>query len=164
MLTAGLTQQEAAAFVRVMREDFPGFLQPGEPSLVEHGGAQYVRLPLVFTAVDVGGGKRYGMANLNWAFREIGPRYDTHVLSPGGGAMTEQVEGVYYLDPGTRLPAYSEALIYDPAGDPGATTGRTIRTGYLWDEAVPRFEPSTTPPTPQPPSWPVERLSPSEKP
>jgi hypothetical protein len=163
VLTAGLTPQEADIFVRAMREQYPGFLQVGEPSLVERDDAQYVRLPVVFAAVGLGGGGELGVGIFNYAFRDIGPRYETHVLSPGtAGASVDQVEAVYYLDPKTRLPAYSEVLIYDPAGDPAATTGSITRTEYLWDGEVPRYEPTpATPPAPPPPSWPAEKLAPA---
>jgi hypothetical protein len=161
VLTSGLSRPEAEAWVNAMRADYPGYLRPGEPRLVDHAGAQYVRLPVVLPAVDADTGKKYGMAVLNWAFRDIGPRHETHVLRPAtAGAMISQVEAVFYLDPTTRLPAYSEVLIYEPTVDPQATEGTLTRTEFLWDGAVPHIDPATAAPTPTPPSWPAEKLSP----
>jgi hypothetical protein len=164
VLTAGLTPDEADVFVRAMRQDHPGFLQPGPLALTEHDGRQYVRLPVVFKALDVGGGARYGMQLFSYAFRAIGERAQTHALLPGtSGASVSQIEAVFYLDPATRLPAYAEILVYEPVDDPTASTGSVSRIEYVWDGAVPRFEPGPpTPVEPTGPSWPAERIPPME--
>ena len=164
VLTAGLTPDEADVFLRAMRQEHPGFLQPGPLALAEHEGRQYVRLPVVFKALDVGDGKRYGMQLFNYAFRAIGERAKTHALLPGtSGASVSQVEAVFYLDPATRLPAYAEMLIYEPVDDPTASTGSVERIEYLWDGTVPRFAPDPqTPLEPTGPSWPPERIPPTE--
>jgi hypothetical protein len=162
VLTAGLTVDEARAYVGSLREDYPGYLDVGELSLVEHDGRQYVRMPVVFRALD-GNGEQYGMSVLIWAFRAIGPRWETHVLTPGSGQTgVSQVEAVYYLDPKTRLPAYSESLLYYPPEDPAALEGDVSRIEYLWDGVVPRETPGAGFPVEPPPlSWPAGRLAPT---
>jgi hypothetical protein len=162
VLTAGLTPEEATAYVASLREDYPGYLDAGELSLVEHDGRQYVRMPVVFRALD-GTGEPYGMAVLMSAFRAIGPKWQSHVLTPGfGQTPRSQVEAVYYLDPKTRLPAYSESLLYFPPTDPAALEGDVARVEYLWDGVVPRQTPGAGYPVePTPLSWPAGRLAPT---
>jgi hypothetical protein len=164
VLTAGLEPSEADVFLRAMRHAYPDFLQPGALGLAEHDGRQYVRMPVLFRAVDVGDGKRYGMQLFNYAFRSIGERAKTHPMLPGtAGASISQVEAVFYLDPATRLPAYAEMLVYEPVDDPTATGGSVERIEYIWDGEVPRPGPGPqTPLEPAGPSWPAERIPPSE--
>jgi hypothetical protein len=162
ILTAGLTPEEATAFVGAMHSEYPGFLDPGRLTLAEHDGRQYIRMPVVFRALEFDG-DRYGMQLFTWSFREIGPRWQTHILVPGtAGAMVSQVEAVYYIDPASRLPAYTESLVYEPDLDPTASTGSVTRVEYIWDDTVPHPEPTPEAPKPQPPTWPVERIAPSE--
>jgi hypothetical protein len=162
ILTAGLTPEEAKAFIGAMHSEYPGFLDPGPLTLAEHDGRQYIRMPVVFRALDLDG-DRFGMQLFTWSFREIGPRWRTHILVPGtAGAMVSQVEAVYYIDPASRLPAYTESLIYEPEDDPTASTGSVERVEYIWDDTVPHPEPAPGTPKPQPPMWPVERIAPSE--
>ncbi len=162
ILTAGLTPEEATAFIGAMHREYPGFLAPGRLGLVDHDGRQYIRLPVIFQRQDFDG-HRYGMQLFIWSFREIGPRWNQHVLLPGtAGAMVSQVEAVYFVDPATRLPAYTESLIYEPDLDPTASTGSVERVEYIWDDTVPHPEPVPGTPSPRPPSWPAERIAPSE--
>jgi hypothetical protein len=165
VLTSGLTMDESRAYVDALRRDYPGFLVPGELGLAEHDGEQYLRMPVVYQALDLGGSTPYGMAIFSSAFDEIGPRAGTHVLLPGtAGAWVSQVEAVYYLDPTSRLPAYAEVLIYEPADDPTATGGDVHRIEYVWDGKLPHPDPATASETPPPPSWPAERFRPSAAP
>lgn len=161
VLTAGLTVDEAKAFVGAIRTDYPDYMDAGELSLVEHDGRQYVRMPFVLRTRD-GDGNDDGLQRFIWSFRAIGVRWSSHVLIPGlGRPYGSQVEAVYYLDPGTRLPAYSESLVYDPVEDPGAELGRLVRVEYLWDGLVPHVKPvNGDAGKPEPPSWPAERLRP----
>jgi hypothetical protein len=162
VLTAGLTPDEATAFLGSIHTDYPDYLGAGKLSLVERDGRQYVRMPFVLRALDRNG-YQDGMQRLIWAFRAIGARWKSHVLTPGlGSAPSNQVEAVYYLDPKTRLPAYSESLLYDPVDDPGAEAGKVIRVEYLWDGVVPRVKPvDGEAREPDPPSWPAERIRPA---
>lgn len=162
VLTAGLTADEATAFVGSIHENYPDYVDVGKLSLVDHDGRQYVRMPFVPRAVDAGGNQD-GMMRLIWAFRDIGARWKSHVLTPGmAGAAVDQVEAVYYLHPATRLPAYTETLIYDPVEDPSAQEGKVSRVEYLWDGVVPHVKPvNGVAAEPEPPSWPPGRIAPT---
>jgi hypothetical protein len=162
VLTAGLTPDEATAFVGAIHKDYPGYLGVGKLSLVERDGRQYVRMPFVLRALDRDGNQD-GMMRLIWSFRAIGARWKSHVLMPGNaGAASDQVEAVYYLDPKTRLPAYSESLFYDPVDDPGAEAGKVVRVEYFWDGVVPHVKPvDGVAGEPERPAWPAERIRPT---
>ncbi|MCH6171625.1 hypothetical protein [Pseudonocardia alaniniphila] len=162
VLTAGLTPDEATAFVGAIHEDYPDYLDVGKLSLVERDGRQYVRMPFVLRSLDRDGNQD-GMMRLIWSFRAIGARWKSHVLMPGNaGVASHQVEAVYYVDPKTRLPAYTESLFYDPVDDPGAEAGRVVRVEYFWDGVVPDLKPVTGDAgEPEPPSWPAERIRPA---
>lgn len=162
VFTAGLTGREANAFLRELRREYPDCLRAGEPSLVEHDGKTYVRLPVTVGLVDLGG-TGYGLQLLMWSFRAIGADWQSHALLPGSSAaMVSQVEAVYYLDPETLLPAYTESLVYEPETDPTAVGGKVFRVEYLWDGTVPQPRPAPGAPLQPPPlSWPVERLEPA---
>jgi hypothetical protein len=82
VLTAGLTPDEAMAFVGAIHNDYPDYLGVGRLSLVERDGRQYVRMPFVLRALDRDGNQD-GMMRLIWSFREIGTRWRSHVLTPG---------------------------------------------------------------------------------
>ncbi|WP_433290915.1 hypothetical protein ACQPZQ_00650 [Pseudonocardia sp. CA-142604] len=162
VLTAGLTPDEATAFVGAIHTEYPDYLGVGKLSLVERDGRQYVRTPFVLRSLDRDGNQD-GMMRLIWSFREIGARWKSHVLMPGNaGVATNQVEAVYYVDPKTRLPVYTESLFYDPVDDPGAEAGRVARIEYFWDGVVPHAKPVTGDASePEPPSWPAERIRPT---
>ncbi|MFD1518361.1 hypothetical protein [Pseudonocardia yunnanensis] len=162
VLTAGLTPDEATAFVGAIHKDYPDYTGVGTLSLVERDGRQYVRMPFVLRALDRDGNQD-GMMRLIWSFRAIGARWKSHILTPGmAGVASNQVEAVYYLDPKTRLPAYTESLFYDPVDDPSAEAGKVVRVEYFWDGVVPHAKPvNGDAREPVPPSWPAERIRPT---
>jgi hypothetical protein len=137
VLTAGLTPDEATAFLGSIHTDYPDYLGVGKLSLVERDGRQYVRMPFVLRALDRNG-YQDGMQRLIWAFRAIGARWKSHVLTPGlASAPSNQVEAVYYLDPKTRLPAYSESLLYDRWSTRAPKPGRSSGSSTSGTESCP---------------------------
>ncbi|WP_158888266.1 hypothetical protein [Amycolatopsis anabasis] len=160
LVPSGLTEQQADAFLGKMRGDYAGFLNAGKPALADHDGKQYVRLPVVFRSLEIGG-SRYGAQIFIFGFRATGLGWEQHPFTVIG-STEDQVEGVLYVDPKTRLPAYSELLCYDPKDDPAGGDGQIRRVEYFWDREPPRFDQASVEPPPLP-SWPAEKLKPEGK-
>jgi hypothetical protein len=162
ILTAGLSREEAERYLARLNEGYPGYTDAGELSLAEHRGERYVRMPVTYRQTGPNGMK-YGLHTLTYSFKVLGDKtFTTHPLLPGSaGTMVSQAEAVYYLDPKTMLPAYSETLIYNPEDDPRATDGEVMRVEYLRDGTVPQLQPTkATAATPAPLSWKPERRKP----
>ena len=158
LIPSGLTQEQARAYLDYLHVP-QGFLEPGKPTWVDREGRQYVRLPVVFRSVQTSIG-RAGTQNFIWAFQKTKVSFDEHAYTTAGSGE-DQVEGVFYLDPKTLLPAYSEQLIYDPQDDPAGAKGQIQRVEYLWDGQLPTPD-LNQPGKPAGPSWPAERLKPGQ--
>ncbi|MFB9905424.1 hypothetical protein [Allokutzneria oryzae] len=158
LIPSGLTRDQAQAFLDYLHVP-EGFLSPGKPTWVDRDGKQHVRLPVVFRSVQTSMG-RAGTQNFIWAFQKTKIPFEQHAFTTAG-ASPDQVEGVFYLDPKTLLPAYSELLIYNPQSDPTGGKGQVRRVEYLWDGQLPEPDPNR-PGTAAGPSWPAERLKPGQ--
>ncbi|SDM39068.1 hypothetical protein [Allokutzneria albata] len=157
MLPGGLTPEQAQAFLGYLRT-VQGFLDPGKPTWVERQGKQYVRLPVVFRTVQTSIG-RAGTQNFIWAFQKTKLSFDGHVYTAGGSGDA-QVEAVFYLDPTTLLPGYSESIVYDTQNDPSGSKGQVRRVEYVWDGTLPAPDPETMSRQPAPLTWPAEKFQP----
>ena len=158
LIPGGMNETQAQAFLAYLHKA-EGFLNPGKPTVVPREGKQYVRFPVVFSALQTDVGQA-GTQIFTWAFRQTKLSFDDHPYT-AMGLNTGQTEAVYYLDPKTLLPAYSEQLIYDPKGDPTAAEGTARRVEYLWDGKLPTPDASQLG-KPKGPSWPSERLKPGQ--
>ena len=148
--TGGLTAEQAQTFVGTLR-DQPGLVTVQGLTLVEHRGRPYLQFSVVITPVaGPSGAIRFGNGWFMMAFRETDLDPAAHVYGTRGdetgGARFE-----YYVDPATKLPAYSE---FTPLGedDEGATVeGLTHRTHYQFGTA--EFDVEITNPAPLTMDW-----------
>lgn len=111
-IPSGMTAEQAEHMISSILR-YPDFLHAGRPSLAEVGGQQYIRLPVRAQSLDLDG-EHWGMQILTWAFNTSGLDINTHGYTtgnPGDGA-----EMVYYLDPETLLPAYTQRQNAPPPG------------------------------------------------
>ncbi|MGR6920867.1 hypothetical protein ACU635_42080 [[Actinomadura] parvosata] len=105
--TGGLTAEQADVWVRALRTDYKGLVDPGELKLTEVAGKQYLRLTVDFTPVRRADGLYYGGQLLMWSFKETKLDPQTHPYSYVG-SMGTGYHAEYHLDPKTLLPAFAE--------------------------------------------------------
>ncbi|MCP3798559.1 hypothetical protein NLX83_04735 [Allokutzneria sp. A3M-2-11 16] len=158
LFPGGMNETQAQAFLAYLHKS-EGFLNPGKPTVVPREGKQYVRFPVVFSVVETSSG-RAGSQIFIWAFQQTKLSFDDHPYYPMGNS-SGTTEMVFYLDPKTLLPAYSEQLSYEPKYDPTGAEGSARRVEYLWDGKLPVPETSQLG-KPKGPSWPSERLKPGQ--
>ncbi|WP_344886266.1 hypothetical protein [Allokutzneria multivorans] len=154
LIPGGMNETQAQAFLAYLNKA-EGFLNPGKPTMVSREGKQYVRFPVAFNVVETSSG-RAGSQIFIWAFQQTKLSFDDHPYYPMGNS-SGTTEMVFYLDPKTLLPAYSEQLSYEPKVDPTGAEGSARRVEYLWDGKLPVPETSQLG-KPTAPSWPSERL------
>ncbi|WP_168200904.1 hypothetical protein [Allokutzneria sp. NRRL B-24872] len=154
LIPGGMNETQAQAFLAYLHES-DGFLAPGKPAMVSREGKQYIRFPVAFKVIATSRGPA-GSQVFIWAFQQTKLSFDDHPYFPAGntGGTTEMV---FYLDPKSLLPAYSEQLSYDPEEDPTGAEGSARRVEYLWDGKLPLPQTSQLG-KPTAPSWPSERL------
>ncbi|QUH06461.1 hypothetical protein HUO13_34175 [Saccharopolyspora erythraea] len=102
----GLSAQQADRYLRYLRGEFGDPVSVGRPTLFEHDGESYVRLPVKVTPLRTGDAGYTGMMLFQWALIAAGIEPLTYPYS-NGGAGASGVEVTYYIDPDTTLPAYS---------------------------------------------------------
>lgn len=148
ILPSGLSTQQAERMISSILE-FPDFLRARQPSFVDIGGQQYIRLPVRANTLDRGG-EHWGMQILDWAFQDTGLDIDTHGYTTGNPA--DGAEMVYYLDPDTLLPAYTQRHNTPPPGK--RRQPMVNRVEYVRPAEVPTDPLADT--TPRELSWPPD--------
>jgi hypothetical protein len=105
--TGGLTAKQAQTFVSYLREQ-PGLITVKNLELTEHKGKQYLHYSVALTPI-VQKGTIYGAQWLMFAFKQTGldPTAWPYIYHGAGGYG---IALEYYVDPVTKLPAYSETL------------------------------------------------------
>ncbi|SDN08156.1 hypothetical protein SAMN04489726_4809 [Allokutzneria albata] len=158
LLPGGLNETQAQAFLAYLHKA-EGFLNPGKPTMVSREGKQYIRFPVAFKTVETSVGPAGGQM-FTWAFKDTKLSFDDHPYTPMSGTQNT-TEVLFYLDPKSLLPVYSEQFDYHPKDDPNGLEGTIRRVEYLWDGQIPMPDQEQIG-KPKGPSWPSERLKPGQ--
>jgi hypothetical protein len=108
VIPGGLTADQAGKFIQYLRAQ-PGLVTVDGLALLDHQGKQYLHFTVNLNPVTGpnSAGVYLGTSWLTFAFRETGLDFRTHPYQTRGtGGAGLHME--YYIDPTTKLPAYSE--------------------------------------------------------
>jgi hypothetical protein len=154
ILVPGLTPEQGKAFTAALTT-VPGWLTPSAVSTVNQGGKDYLRLTVDLKPQQSRAGTAENTGFLLDAVRKANPDAlkSPYLIENYQRASGSPVQAVFWLDPTTKLPAYSE--LATTVVDKGAATGATRqrRTEYAFGSAQPKpdFSALTTVP---PLKWP----------
>ncbi|MYW06188.1 hypothetical protein [Streptomyces sp. SID3343] len=154
ILVPGLTPEQGKAFGTAVAA-LPGWLTPSAVSTVEQGGKNYLKLTVDLKPQQSGPGKTENTRYLFDAVRAANPDAlrSPYLVENNERASGSPVQAVFWLDPATKLPVYSElaTTVVDKGVPTGATRQR--RTEYVFGSAQPK--PDFSAPTAVPPlKWP----------
>ncbi|MFC7385961.1 hypothetical protein [Sphaerisporangium rhizosphaerae] len=150
--SGGMTAAQADAWIAHLREEYKGLVNPAAPRLAEVKGRRYLRQVVDLTPVKRADGLYYGGQALMWSFKASGLDPQAHPYSYRG-AMNSGYHAVYYIDPRSLLPAYSEIEQTPgrgPDGGPVAGGGwYKWRVRYHLPGGLPEITPGGPPPRPK---------------
>ncbi|MEU6712169.1 hypothetical protein ABZ897_11890 [Nonomuraea sp. NPDC046802] len=151
LAAGGLTEAQADTWVKDLQSEQKGFVNPGEARLAEVKGKQYLRLVVDYKPVKQSDGIYYGGQMLMWSFKKTGLDPESHPYSYNGGLGTGY-HVVYYIDPRSMLPAYTEVEQTPPLdrnGKPREPDFYKVRVEYHWPGKMPGLKPSGKPTWPK---------------
>ncbi|WP_439674525.1 hypothetical protein [Embleya sp. MST-111070] len=161
ILPTGLTAEQAKTFAAQL-EATPGWLTPSAVEPAQQGGKSWLRLT-VDLKPQQNGGAAANTDLLLRAFRATIPDFTKgpYQIENFGQQSGSPVRAVFWLDPATHLPAYSE--VSTTVVDKGVATGATrhLRTEYVFGGAAPKPDRATLVPAPAP-SWPDQGTKPPQ--
>lgn len=150
LFPSGLDEAQAAAFIDYLEHRYPDFLQVRDLALFDANRKTYLRFVVDYAPVGTGSYGYVGLQHLAWAFENTGLNAGDHPYSPRGtGNQGKHV--IYYVDPATGLPAYSQQTNIAPKGRDGKPVpDERTHLGYAKDryeyffDKVPDFDPNTS--------------------
>ncbi|MGC0422985.1 hypothetical protein [Embleya sp. AB8] len=161
ILPTGLTADQAKMFAGQL-EAVPGWLTPSAVESAQQNGKSYLRLTVDLKPQAAAGSAVNTDLLLN-AFRATIPDFTKgpYRIENFGEQSGSPVRAVFWLDPATHLPAYSE--VSTAVVDKGAPTGavRHLRTEYLFGAPAPKSDRTALVPLPAP-SWPDQGTKPPQ--
>ncbi|WP_152363991.1 hypothetical protein [Microlunatus speluncae] len=106
ILPSGLKPDQASVVIKALRDDYPGFVNAGQPTLITASGHTYIRQIVDFKPVKIPDLGYWGTQIFLWAFKRTGLDSQQWPFLPGLGAR-EGLHVAYYYDVKTLLPAAS---------------------------------------------------------
>lgn len=129
----GLTEAQADRWIRELRTEYKGLIKPARPVMAEVKGRQYIRQVVDFKPVKRIDDRYYGSQLLMWSFRTTGLNPQTHPYEHLGESGSG-FHVIYYLDPESLLPVYSEIEQTPPLDENGEPRrmldSSVVRTQY----------------------------------
>ncbi|MEV0612554.1 hypothetical protein AB0I81_04450 [Nonomuraea sp. NPDC050404] len=114
----GLTAEQAEVWIRELRTEYEGLVNPGRVQPAEIDGRKYLRLVVDIKPTKRAGGLYIGGQSLMWSFKKTGLDPQAHPYSYTGGMGTGfHIE--YLIDPKSLLPAYAEIELTPMLGEDG---------------------------------------------
>jgi hypothetical protein len=158
--TGGLSASQAQTFVSAIQNS-SGLVSVDTISYVTHGGAPFIRLVVTIHPVNTGANGYQGLGVFLGAFQKNSLSPQTWPYSTIGSLATG-AKLIYYINPATQLPAYSQVgLTYYVSDSTGQQLpNRTYDfqdTVYSFGGSVPTL-PTTDKPQPIKLSWPEEKM------
>jgi hypothetical protein len=123
----GLTAQQAGAMIESLRDEFPGFVNASQPTLIKSGGKTYIRQVVDYKPIKLGDGRYWGTQIFLLAFKRTGLDPLTWSFM-GGLGPGEGLHVSYYLDPETLLPVAATVRSTPVLGDDGKVRERYDQT------------------------------------
>ncbi|MFI1384607.1 hypothetical protein [Embleya sp. NPDC020886] len=162
ILPTGLTAEQAKTFAAQL-EATPGWLTPSAVEPAQQKGKSYLRLTVDLKPQPSGAGSSVNTDLLLKAFRATIPDFTKgpYQIENFGQQSGSPVRAVFWIDPATHLPAYSE--VSTTVVDKGAATGafRQLRTEYVFGGPAPKPDHGTLVPAPAP-TWPEQGTKPPQ--
>lgn len=106
MVPNGLQPDQAEGMIASLRDEFAGFANPQQPTLITASGKTYVRQIVDYKPLKLAGGQYWGTQIFLLAFKRTGLDSLAWPFQPGLGPG-EGLHVAYYLDPETLLPVAS---------------------------------------------------------
>ncbi len=149
----GLTKAQADKVLAYFTDDFPDLIQVEELELKSGPGKEnkkYLRFVVDYVPIPSAQYGYLGLQHFVWAFKRADIEFFQHPYSPKGSGG-QGLHVVYYVDPTTGLPVYSQQSNippFDKDGKPrsleeAGTSYREDRYEYYFEEKFPTFDMST---------------------
>ncbi|WP_406288062.1 hypothetical protein [Embleya sp. NBC_00896] len=162
LLPPGLSPEQAKRFADAIAA-VPGWITPAAVEPAQQGGKSYLRLTVDLKAQQSQGGSAENTGYLVHAIRTANPDYtkSPYLVENLSKQSASPVRAVFWLDPTTHLPAYSE--LSTTVVDKGVPTGavRLLRTEYIFGGPAPKADRTQLVPPPAP-TWPEQGTKPPQ--
>lgn len=150
----GLDEKQADAVSQYFTKDFPDVIQVPKLELKTKPGdgtKKYLRFEVNFTPVKSGPYGYFGLQHFTWAFQRAGIDYKAHPYSAKGG-LGQGLHVVFYVDPSTGLPVYSQQSnipTFDAQGKPRSIEDSKVgyrddRYQYSFGKEFPQLDMNAT--------------------
>jgi hypothetical protein len=149
----GLNKEQADKVMAYFTDDYSNLIQVrkiGLKSGLNGNKKQYIRFVVDYMPIESGQYGYLGLQHLIWAFKRAEIEYSEHPYSPKGNGG-QGLHVVYYVDPATGLPVYSQQSNIPPFDDNGKPRSvdesgigyRDDRYQYYFDDEFPTLDPNT---------------------
>jgi len=150
----GLDEKQADAVSGYFTKDFPDIIQVPKLELKTKpgdGNKKYLRFEVNYNPVKSGPYGYLGLQHFTWAFQRTGIDYKAHPYSSKGG-LGQGLHAVFYVDPSTGLPVYSQQSNippFDAQGKPRSIDDSKVgyrqdRYQYYFGQEFPQLDMNTT--------------------